>query len=179
MADVKPLTPKQEAFCQEFMVDRNRKQAAIRVGYSEKSAEVQGSRLHRNAKVKARIDELTAAQQKRTEITADRVLKELGRIAFLDLGVFYDDHGALLLPKDMPPSARRALGGIKIFEEFDYEDGKKHKIGETREIKPYDKVAALRLLGQHLKMFTQKVELDVSENLAEKLARARKRAGKK
>lgn len=75
------LSAKQEQFCQEYIIDLNAKQAAIRTGYSERSAEVTGSRLLSNHKVASRISELKAQRVERTEITADYVLAGLKEVA--------------------------------------------------------------------------------------------------
>ncbi|HTL13079.1 MAG TPA: terminase small subunit [Bdellovibrionota bacterium] len=150
--------PRREAFCQEYLVDKNATKAAERAGYSKNSAQEQGSRLLSDAMVRARVDELLANQEKRTQITADRVLKELARVAFMDLSGAYNDAGGLLAVKDMPEDVRRAIAGVKIYDEFDGVGREREKIGETTEIKTIDKVRALELLGKHLKLFTDKLE---------------------
>lgn len=71
------LNPKQEQFCQEYIIDLNGTQAAIRTGYSAKTANAQASRLLTDVNIKNRIDELLAMRSKRTEITADYVLKSI------------------------------------------------------------------------------------------------------
>src|SRR5271167_3160732 len=76
------LTPKQARFVEEYIVDLNGKQAAIRAGYSPRTAEVQSSRLLRNAKVDATAREAMQARSRRTGITADRVVLELAKLAF-------------------------------------------------------------------------------------------------
>jgi len=68
------LTPKQAQFCQEYLIDLNATQAAIRAGYSKNGAEVTGCKLLTNAKVARLIQELKDARSERTEITADYVL---------------------------------------------------------------------------------------------------------
>ena len=75
------LTPKQERFAQEYLVDLNGKQAAIRAGYSPRSAEVTASRLLRHDKVGASLRRLQAQTQERLEITRDTVLEGLYREA--------------------------------------------------------------------------------------------------
>lgn len=70
------LTPKQEQFCREYLIDLNATQAAIRAGYSEKTANEQGARLLANVSVSSTIAKLRADREQRTEITADWVLKE-------------------------------------------------------------------------------------------------------
>src|SRR4051812_24136150 len=79
------LTPKQQRFAEEYLLDLNATQAAIRAGYSAKTAEVQGSRLLSYAKVSAAIAEAQDARSARTGITADRVLSELAKIGFANM----------------------------------------------------------------------------------------------
>jgi len=71
------MTPRQERFCEEYLVDLNATQAATRAGYSARTANREGSRLLSNADIQARIAELRGAQSKRTLITADEVLAGL------------------------------------------------------------------------------------------------------
>jgi phage terminase small subunit len=149
---------KREAFCQEYLVDKNQTAAAKRAGYSAKTAEQLGYQLLQESSVRDRIDFLLLAAQERTQITVDRVLEELGHVAFLDLGELYDEMGNLLNVKDMPEKARRALAGIKVFEEFEGFGEAREKVGEVREVKTSSKVDALRTLLQHLKPPVQKHE---------------------
>jgi phage terminase small subunit len=72
-----PLTPKQERFVEEYLIDLNATQAAIRAGYSEQSAEMQGSRLLSNDKVAALLVQKRAARSARTKITQDYVLESI------------------------------------------------------------------------------------------------------
>ena len=74
------LTPKQRAFVREYLLDLNATQAAIRAGYSERSAHVEGVRLLKNAKVDAAVSAAMHLRAHRTEITSDRVLKELAEL---------------------------------------------------------------------------------------------------
>ena len=78
------LTPRQAAFCVEYLVDLNATQAAVRAGYSERTAKQQGARLLTNVDVAAEIQRLMAARSERTEITVDEVLRELWSIAMAD-----------------------------------------------------------------------------------------------
>lgn len=78
------LTPQQETFCQEYMTDLNGTQAAIRAGYSEHTANEQAGRLLSKVSVRSRIDELRKERASRTDITADRVLREAWNIATAD-----------------------------------------------------------------------------------------------
>lgn len=144
------LNEKQERFCQEYLVDLNQRQAYIRAGYSAKTADVNASRLMANAKVRARVDELMAERSKRTGVSQDRIVRELARIAFVDpTKVLNFKSGELL--NGLTEDDRAVLAGIK------YKDGEDFS---EREIRLCDKVKALELLGKHLGMFTDK--LDVS-----------------
>ncbi len=77
------LTPKQKLFIREYCRDLNATRAAIAAGYSENGAAVQGNRLLRNAKISSEIAELTAKTCTKLEISAEKVLQELVRLAFL------------------------------------------------------------------------------------------------
>ena len=76
------LTPKQERFCEEYLIDLNATQAAIRAGYSEKTAREQAAQNLSKLNIQEKIAELKAERSKRTEITQDRVIKELAAMAF-------------------------------------------------------------------------------------------------
>ena len=76
------LTAKQQRFCDEYLIDLNATQAAIRAGYSKKTANEQGARLLVNVSIQKKIFELQKEREKRTEITQDSVLRELALIAF-------------------------------------------------------------------------------------------------
>lgn len=81
MITTQELTDKQARFCEEYLIDLNATQAAIRAGYSEKTANEQGARLLANVSVQEKIAELKAERAKRTEITQDSVIQELAAVA--------------------------------------------------------------------------------------------------
>ena len=82
MSSQPPLTPKQENFCREYIIDFAGRSAAVRAGYAPRSAEVAASRLLKNDKIQARIAELQRPQLEKLEISAEKVLEELALIAF-------------------------------------------------------------------------------------------------
>lgn len=152
------LSPMQELFCREYIKDLNGKQAAIRAGYSEKTAESQASRLLTKPQVAVFLQSLMDERSKRTDITADRILRRLDSIGDVDIGRAYDEKGNLLPIHEIPEEVRRCISGIKVFEEFDGFGKERVKIGEVREVKFWDKIKANELLGRHLKLFTDKIE---------------------
>jgi phage terminase small subunit len=147
-------------FCQELLIDDNAAQAAIRAGYSEKTAKQQACRLLTNADVRRAVADLRAARAQRLETTADRVLQELAMVAFADIGQVMDFTGAdvKLRPANaIQEQARRALASMKV-KRYVEGHGDDARDVEVIEFKFWDKVTALLKLGQHLGLFTTKVE---------------------
>ena len=144
------LTAKQERFCQEYLIDHNASQAAIRSGYGSRNANVTGPRVLANVGVRARIAELTGKQATRLEIKADTVLKELLLLAKSDVKEIFDENGNLKAVHEIPEDVRRAIAGVETFVDKDGDI--------TKKIKLWDKPKALEMLGRHLKLFTDKVE---------------------
>lgn len=128
------LTPKQKRFASEYLIDLNATQAAIRAGYSQKTANEQGARLLANASVQAAISEAMEKRERRTQITQDYVLSGI---------------------KDL---VERCIQAEPV------RDKEGDKTGEYR----FDAFAALKgyeLLGKHLKLFTEKSEVDLKGKL--------------
>lgn len=167
------LTAKQQRFCDEYLIDLNATQAAIRAGYSPKTAEQLAYQLLQKTSVQNHISELQKKREKRTEITQDSVLHELALIAFAkasdyarvvekDAMVEVDGNMVPVLDEDGNQVKYRTVEPI-LTEELT-EDQKKaiaviKKGRDGFEIKPYSKIQALELLGKHLGMFTDKVEV--------------------
>src|ERR1700746_3486508 len=87
------LTPKQSRFVEEYLVDLNGKQAAIRAGYSANTAEVQASRLLRIVKIQVALSAAMRARSRNTEVTPDRVLAELAKIGFANMRDYWPKEG--------------------------------------------------------------------------------------
>lgn len=152
------MTDKQKVFCQEYLIDLNATQAAIRAGYSVKTANEQGARLLANVSVGREIERLKAERSRRTGITADRVLQELARIGFVNPADVIDSEDATVRDgANADDMAAIASVKVKVIP------GKYGENGFEREIRLHDKVKALELMGKHLGMFTDKV--DVNANL--------------
>lgn len=139
------MTDKQERFCEEYMVDLNATQAAIRAGYSHKTAAAQAARLLINVNIQNRIAQLQAEQSRRTGVSADRVVRELAKIAFVNAGDLIDSKTASV-KLDASRDDLAAVQSIKV-KTFG-EDGLEH------EVKLADKLKALELLGKHLGVFS-------------------------
>lgn len=157
------LSEKRRRFVEEYLVDANAHAAAERAGYSKHTAKAQGSRLLKFKDVKAALGAAQGRRAERLEIRADDVLREIVRFAMSDVGKLYDAKGNLLPIHEMPEDARRAVAGVKVFEEFEGSGENRVKVGEVREVKLWDKVRGLELLGKHLKLFTDTIEVKTDE----------------
>jgi phage terminase small subunit len=163
------VTPKQERFVQEYLIDLNATQAAIRAGYSKKTANVIGRQ--NLIKLSDPIEKAISERAERSQITSDRVLQELARIAFVDLRkVFrWGPDGVTLLPSDELTEDEAAI--VAEVSETTTESG-----GSIKG-KRFDKLKALELLGKHLGMFTDKVQMDVTLSPAAILSELERRRG--
>jgi phage terminase small subunit len=149
------LTARQEKFVEEYLVDLNATQAAIRAGYSAKDADVQGPRLLGNVGISESIAKAKQERAKRTGITSDRVLAELEMLAFSDHTNFLvDDVGAVELADTAPEGAHRSVSSIK--HRIHTRDG---EVTREVEIKLWDKPGMLKLAGRHVGLFPDKLEL--------------------
>ena len=147
------MTKKQKRFIEEYLVDMNATQAAIRSGYSPDTAKSIGSENLTKPDIQARIAKAMAERSRRTGVNADRAVMELAKIAFVNASDVIDADTATLKP-DATPEDTAAIQSVKV-KTFG-EDGLE------REIKMADKLKALELLGKHLGMFKDKVELSGS-----------------
>lgn len=147
---VDKLSPKRRKFVLEYVKDFNGKQAAIRAGYSPKTAEVQASRLLSNANLKAAADELSDSAVKKAGVEVGQVISELAYGAFVDPADVFDSSGDAKPMCDIPPHVRRAISSIDTITR---PDGSK-----VVKVKLIDKPRCLEMLGRYLGMFKDKVE---------------------
>ena len=156
------MTEKQKVFADEYLIDLNATRA-YRVAYpsvkKDETAAAAAARMLRNVKVAAYIQERMQERQKRTEITQDRVLQELAAIAFAKATDYAEIKNECVRIKDtaeLNEQQVRALAGI--------EEG---KFGIK--VKLNDKEKALELIGRHLGMFKDKLEVSGLEEEKKKL----------
>lgn len=146
------LSEKQTRFVQEYIIDLNARQAAIRAGYSPKTAGAQSSRLLTKVKIQDEIAKAMEDREKRTGITQDRVLAELSAIAFAKATdyVEVDDDGAVKIKAtaSLTDEQKKAIAGIK--------EG-----ANGVEVKLVDKTKALEMLSRHLGLFNDKLNVNV------------------
>lgn len=149
------LTPRQQRFVDEYLIDLNATQAAIRAGYSKNGAEVTASKLLRVAKVADAVAKAQAKRADRTGITQDRVLQELARIAFFDIRRLYHGDGTLKRPNELDDEAAAVLSAVEVTETM---SGEESAVLTTKKAKVFDKGTALTLAMRHLGMLTDKIQ---------------------
>ena len=147
------LTPKQQRFVEEYLIDLNATQAAIRAGYSEKTAKSIGQENLTKPDIQKAIEEAQSKRAEQTQIDAAYVLKRLIEIDQMDVLDIMDDNGNVKPIKDWPKTWRQYISNI---ETISMDDGE----GWLKKIKWPDKVKNLELLGRHVSVgaFKDKVE---------------------
>lgn len=150
------LREKQQRFVDEYLIDLNGTQAAIRAGYSAKTANEQASRLLANVSVQQAISEKMAERSKRTGVNQDRVVLELAKIAFLKMTDVVDKNGNI--KDDASEDDLSCIESIK-YKHSDTDTGS----STEREVKTASKLKALELLGKHLGMWDDKLDVSISQ----------------
>lgn len=148
------LTAKQRRFCEEYLIDLNATQAAIRAGYSPKTARFIANENLTKPYIQKRIQNQMEERSKRTNVTQDMVVQELAKIGFSDITDYLkvkNNHVEIFDTDNIP---REKLAAIAEIKESNY----------GLSIRLYDKIRALELLGRHLGMFKDRVEVTADVN---------------
>lgn len=157
------LTSKQQRFVDEYLIDLNATQAAIRAGYSEKTAAAIGAENLTKPAVAEQIAERQAAIAAKLEVNQERIVAELAKIGFGDIRSLFDDSGRLKRIEMLDEASAATLSSVEVTtrrvagsdrDDPEYED--------VTKIRLWDKRAALVDLGKHLGMFVEKRELSGS-----------------
>lgn len=152
------MTPKQQRFVEEYLIDLNATAAYRRAGYAAKgnAAEVNAARLLRNAQVQAAIVEAKAARSEETGINAAWVLKRLAEEAFADLADLYDEQGRVKAVKDWPLVWRQGLvAGVEV-------ETIGEGAGQVTKIKISERIKRVELIGKHVDVQAFKEKLEVA-----------------
>lgn len=167
------LTPKQERFVQEYLVDLNATAAARRAGYSKKTANRIASENLSKPDIQEAIHRAKRARQERTELTQDMVLQELARLGFFDIRKLFDKHGKPLDISELDGDTAAALVGLEV---QDVADSDGTYAGFIKRYKMADKIRALELLGRHLGAWDRQQQTAAEDlaPLAERLREGRR-----
>lgn len=151
------MTPKQARFVQEYLVDLNATQAAVRAGYSKRTAVKIGSENLLKPDITREIKKAMDERAERTGVSAERVLHEIARIAFLDIRKAFNADGSMKPLDQLDDDTAAAIAGLEVPEELD-EDGEVVR-ARLKKLKLSDKLGALTLLARHLGMLNDKLTL--------------------
>lgn len=157
------LNEKQMRFVNEYLLDLNATQAAIRAGYSAKTAYAQGQRLLKHVEVAAYLQGQKTARSEKTGIDAEWLLRRLAMEAEADMADLYDENGKLKPVKDWPLIWRQGLvSGVETVRE-----GTGEEASFVDKVKISDRIKRLELIGRHIDVqaFKDKVEVDASADL--------------
>ena len=163
------FTPKQRAFVQEYLKDLNGTQAAVRAGYSSRTANEQASRLLANVNIQEAVAKAKAERSNRTQRDADWVLKRLAQEMEADVSDLYDESGALKPVHKWPLIWRQGLvSGMDVEQQYAMVDGKQVPAGVVTKIKlPADRsIKRLELIGKHVAVQAFKDRLDLNGTIA-------------
>lgn len=148
------INEKEEIFCREYIIDLNATQAAIRAGYSARTARTKGSQLLTKVNVSARVEELKAERNIRTQVTAEWVIRELVEVV------------------------RNCKEGQPVYDQTGkrvYITNEDSEIAAAYTFNAKGATGALDLLGKHLGLYTEKIEISGEVKLSETLKKARER----
>jgi phage terminase small subunit len=154
------LTNRQNRFINEYIIDLNATKAAIRAGYSEKTAGTIAEQNLRKLEIQEAIKEALDAQQKRTNITADRTLKEIASIGFFNAKRLFDNDGKPKGIHELDDEVAAAISGIEVVTIGNNELG----VGQVMKYKISDKNSALEKLCKHLALYAPQ-EVDVKNTV--------------
>lgn len=156
------LPPMQDRFVDEWLIDFNGTQAAIRAGYSERSARSIAGRLLTKDNIQAEISRRQRDLQRRTEVSQERVVKELARVAFADATDYVQVETRTVEKND---GTELSYQTVTLTETAELSADQRAAIASIKqgangvEIKLHDKIKALELLGRHIGMFNDKLEV--------------------
>ena len=150
------MTEKQKRFVEEYLIDLNATQAAIRAGYSVKTAREQASQNLTKLNIQQAISEKMAERSKRTGVNQDRIVLELAKIAFVNAADVIDSDDATI-KAGATADDTAAIQSVKV-KVIPTKEGE----GVEREIRLNDKLKALELLGKHLGMWNDKLDVNVN-----------------
>jgi phage terminase small subunit len=153
------LSPKHRRFVDEYLVDLNGTQAAVRAGYKKKSARIQASKLLTNPNIAAAVKELRDQLAGKVELTAERTLQEISRIAFFNPKELFDADGVPLPIDQLSPGAAAAIAGLEVNEIYAGQGEDRKVVGVTKKYRLHNKNEALNMAGRYLKLFQDSMKI--------------------
>ncbi|MBS9404917.1 terminase small subunit [Halomonas sp. TRM85114] len=160
------LPPKQSRFVEEYILDLNATQAAIRAGYSPKTAYRTGADLLKKPQVRQLIDQYKVERSQRVQMDADRVLQRLAEIDAMDVADILNDDGSVKPLRKWPRIWRTYITSFDITELAEGSGDERQVVGLLKKIKWPDKLKNLEMIGRHVSVQAWKEQRELSGNLS-------------
>lgn len=160
------LPPKQARFVEEYLLDLNATQAAIRAGYSPKTAYRSGADLLKKPQIRQLIDQYKMERSQRVQMDADRVLERLAEIDAMDVADIFNDDGGLKPLREWPRIWRTYITSLDISELVEGAGEERQVVGVLKKIKWPDKLKNLEMIGRHVSVQAWKEQREISGGLA-------------
>jgi phage terminase small subunit len=170
MAKKDELTDQQEIFALEI-AKTGQQAAAYRIAYpksrkwKDDSVYSTASKLANTPKILQRVEELKAPAIEKAGVTIEKTITELSRLGFSDIRKFFNPDGSLKNITDLDDDSAAAISSVEVEELFDRSGKDRVWVGYTKKLKLWDKNSALEKIGKHLKMFIEKSEVDVKQQI--------------
>lgn len=177
------LNAKQQRFVEEYLIDLNATQAAIRCGYSERTAYSQGQRLLKDVEIGAAVEKAIAARSERTRVDAEWLLTRLADEAQADVADLYDANGHLKPVTEWPLIWRQGLvAGVETVREKSGENERgEPEYSTIHKVKLSDRTRRLELIGKHVDVqaFLERRQIEIVDPFAELEAARNARKGER
>lgn len=159
------ITPKQKIFVDQYIMLNNATQAALKAGYSEKTARYIAAENLSKPHIQLAIELTRQKLKSEFDLTPEKVIAEYVKLAFLDIRKAFDKDGRLKPLHEMDDATAAAIAGIEVEELYEGRGEARERTGRIHKIRLSDKKGALDSLGKHLGMFTDKVKATVDGGL--------------
>lgn len=145
---MKKLTNKQIRFCEEYIIDLNATQAAIRAGYSKKVAGAIGFENLKKPEIESYISSMQKDKSEELNFSFNRVAQEIAKVAFGDVKNYFDDNGRLINVNELESDVSASIKAVTVFSEKTRLEGEVLIEESIKKIESYDKIKALELLAK-------------------------------
>lgn len=176
----KKLTARQARFVEEYLKDLHGRNAAIRAGYSKRSADQRAAELLAQPHIRAAVVAAQEARSERTHIDQDYVLHRLAAIDQMDVLDILNEDMTIKPVTAWPKVWRQFISGFDVAEMFEGAGAERAVVGVMKKIRWPDKLKNIELLGKHVAVgaFRDRVEVEAGDSLVAAIIAARKRSGK-
>lgn len=159
------LNAKQTRFCEEYLIDLNATQAAIRAGYSKKTAHSIGFENLTKPEIQDYVQKKRKELQNKVGVTQESIIEQFRKLAFADIRKLYNEDGSLKKITELDDDSAASLAGVEVDELWEGYGEDRKQAGVTKKVRRWDPNKALESLARHLGMFNDKLTLNADDEL--------------